>query len=249
MTSLRPFSSPSSTSAVTSQEKRLAPLAANLITGSETRLMSQHQNPARCDIPSFGGYFLGLEVPRSCSFPGWAARDLLDRASKKGKGQQAKKGKGQQAVLIRALYRGKEPHLAFKAGGNEMAQLKIPTSGIVTASEKYTSAHSKHAGICFFVLKWDKLPTDTDSESDNVNYRRKGNASPLPARVPPGTNYGRLPEIGQALRTSLDHYKVILKPIQFAANCCHMSRATWTDHQAKENHSSVAAICAILHFS
>ena len=71
-----------------------------------------------------------------------------------------------------------------------MAQLKIPTSGIVTTSEKYTIAHSKHTGICFFVLKGDKLPTDTDSESDNVNYRRKGNASPLPARVPPGTNAG-----------------------------------------------------------
>ena len=125
-----------------------------------------HQEPRRCHVPTFGAYFLGLETGRSNSFPGWAARGFLDRASKKGKGQLL-------PVLIGALFRGKDPHLSFKAGGNEMAQLKVRGCGIVTTSEKYTIAHSKHTGVCFFALKWDKLPTDTDSESDNVNYRRQ----------------------------------------------------------------------------
>ena len=60
--------------------------------------------------------------------------------------------KGQQTVLIGALYRGADPHVSFKAGGNETAQLKIPGCGIVTTSEKYTIAHSKRTGVCFFDL-------------------------------------------------------------------------------------------------
>jgi len=33
--------------------------------------------------PTFGGFYLGLEIGREDKFPEWAARDLMDRASKK----------------------------------------------------------------------------------------------------------------------------------------------------------------------
>lgn len=89
-------------------------------------------------------------------------------------------------VPIGTLYRGGENHIKFQAGGNETAQLKIPHCGVVTASEKYTIAHSKHTGICFFALKWDKLPNETDSESEDLTYRGKRRRSPLPTGVPPG---------------------------------------------------------------
>ena len=55
-------------------------------------------------------------------------------------------------MLIGALFRGKE---ALHAGGNDVVQLKLPGFGVVTTSEKYTLNHSKHTGICFFVLIWD----------------------------------------------------------------------------------------------
>ena len=140
-----------------------------------------HQDPRRCQLPTFGAYALGLEVGRTNTYPHWAALDLLDRASKKGKGQLP--------VLIGALYRGKEAHLSLHAGGNDMAQLKLPGFGVATTSEKYTLAHSKHTGIYFFALIWGQLPPDTGSDSeDNVNYRRRGVSSSLPQGVPPGTN-------------------------------------------------------------
>jgi len=131
----------------------------------------------KCDIPTFGGYYLGLGIGCEGSFPEWAARDLMDRASKRGKGQQK--------VLIGAFYRGAENHISFKAGGNEMCQLNVPHCGIVTMSEKYTIAH-KHVGLCF-ALKWHKLPTEDESDSDDVTYRGKRRRSPLPAETPPGT--------------------------------------------------------------
>ena len=46
----------------------------------------------------------------------------------------SKKGKGQLPVLIGALFRGKEAHLSLHAGGNDMAQLKLPGFGVVTTS-------------------------------------------------------------------------------------------------------------------
>ena len=97
-------------------------------------------------MPTFGGYFLGLEIiGREDTFPDWAARDLMDRSQKWGKGQQK--------VLIGALYRGADNHVSIKAGGNEMAQLNVAHCGIVTASEKYAVAHSNHVGLCLFALK------------------------------------------------------------------------------------------------
>ena len=85
-----------------------------------------------------------------------------------------KKGKGQQDVVIGAMYRGARQHTAFKAGGNEMAQLSVADKGIATTSEKYTIAHSNHVGLKFIALKWQNL-TDKievgDSSSEDLNYR------------------------------------------------------------------------------
>ena len=85
-----------------------------------------------------------------------------------------KKGKGQQDVIVGAMYRGACPHTAFKAGGNEMAQLSVADKGVATTSEKYTIAHSNHVGLKFIALKWQNLPAfedDGDSSSDDYNYR------------------------------------------------------------------------------
>jgi hypothetical protein len=84
------------------------------------------QDPRRCQLPTSGAFHLGLEVGRTNTYPQWAALDLLDRASKKGKGQLP--------VLIGALFHGKEAHLSLHAGGNDMAQLKLPGFGVVTTS-------------------------------------------------------------------------------------------------------------------
>lgn len=57
------------------------------------------------ELPTFGAYVLGMEVGRADSTL-WAAIDLMDGASK---------GKGQLPVLIGALYKGAEAHLALAA--------------------------------------------------------------------------------------------------------------------------------------
>jgi hypothetical protein len=108
--------------------------AQNILLEGFIRPANWSYNPdyRRCDIPTFGGYYLGLEIGREDSFPQWAARDLMDRAQKRGKGQQK--------VLIGALYCGADNHISFKAGGHETAQLNIPHCGSVPTSEKDTSA-------------------------------------------------------------------------------------------------------------
>ena len=100
------------------------------------------------------------------NFPDWAAKELMDTIQKKGKGQQD--------VVIGAMYRGASAHTAFKAGGNEMAQLSVAEKGVATTSEKYTIAHSNHVGLKFIALKWQNLKDHidvNDSSSDNCNYR------------------------------------------------------------------------------
>ena len=87
-----------------------------------------------------------------------------------------KKGKGQQEVTVGAMYRGSEEHIAFKAGGNEKAQLGVGDKGIVNTSEKYTIAHSNHVGLKFIALKWADLKGPMridigDTTSDDCNYR------------------------------------------------------------------------------
>jgi len=130
---------------------------------------SYHKNLQRCDMPTFGAFYLGREVSNSDkTFPDWAAKELLDTIQKKGKGQQD--------VVIGAMYRGARQHTAFKAGGNEMAQLSVADKGIATTSEKYTIAHSNHVGLKFIALKWQNLTDkievgDSSSEDLNLNYR------------------------------------------------------------------------------
>ena len=118
-------------------------------------------------MPTFGAFYLGREISNSDkTFPDWVAKELMDTIQKKGKGQQD--------VVIGAMYRGACQHTAFKAGGNEMAQLSVAEKGLVTTSEKYTIAHSNHVGLKFIALKWQNLTDKVDvedSSSDNCNSR------------------------------------------------------------------------------
>lgn len=101
---------------------------------------------SRCDMPTFGAFYLGQGVAKSDNFPEWAARELMDNIHKKGKGQLE--------VILGAMYRGALPHTAFKAGGRENAQIAVAEKGIVTTSEKYTITHSNHVGLKFIAMKW-----------------------------------------------------------------------------------------------
>ena len=87
-----------------------------------------------------------------------------------------KKGKGQQDVVLGPMYRGACQHTAFKAGGNEMAQLSVAEKGLATTSEKYTIADcpQQSCWVKFIALKWQNLQDHIDveeSSSDNCNYR------------------------------------------------------------------------------
>ena len=84
---------------------------------------SYHKNPQRCHLPTFGAFYLGREVSNAeKTIPAWAETALLD--------SMEKKGKGQQDVTVGAMYRGSDEHIAFKAGGNEKAQLGVGDKGI-----------------------------------------------------------------------------------------------------------------------
>ena len=128
---------------------------------------SYHQNPQRCDLPTFGAFFLGRQVSNSdTTIPPWAEQELLDAIGKKGKGQQD--------IIVGAMYRGSAEHTAYKAGGNETAQLGVIEKGIVTTAEKYTIAHSNHVGLKFIALKWANLNMKIDigdTSSDDCHYR------------------------------------------------------------------------------
>ena len=127
---------------------------------------SFNKNLGRCDMPTFGAFYLGKEIAKSDTIPDWATKELMDTIQKKGKGQQE--------VIVGAMYRGACPHTAVKSGGNEMAQISVAAKGVATTSEKYTIAHSNHAGLNFIALKWQNLPTiadDGDSSSDDYTYR------------------------------------------------------------------------------
>ena len=128
---------------------------------------SYHKNLQRCDMPTFGAFYLGREVSNSDkTIPEWAERELLDAIQKKGKGQQD--------IVTGAMYRGAHNHTAYKAGGNEMAQIAVAEKVIVTTSEKYTIAHSSHVGLKFVALKWQNLTEKIDAgdtSSEDYNYR------------------------------------------------------------------------------
>ena len=137
---------------------------------------SYHRNPQRCHLPTFGAFYLGREISNADkTFPSWAETALLD--------SMEKKGKGQQDVTVGAMYRGAHDHTAFRAGGNEKAQIQVGKKGVANTSEKYTIAHSNHVGLHFIALKWadlqgptsnDQQPRDIDlgdTDSEAYNYR------------------------------------------------------------------------------
>ena len=114
---------------------------------------SYNKDLSKCDVPTFGAFYLGREITKSDSYPDWASKELMDSAQKNCKGQQE--------VLIGAMYRGASSHIAFKAGGNETAQISVADRGVATTSEKYTIA-------------WKNLPMqddDGESSSDDITYR------------------------------------------------------------------------------
>jgi hypothetical protein len=82
-----------------------------------------NRNYQKCDVPSFGAFFLGREVANTdADIPDWAIKELMDTIQKKGKGQQE--------INIGAMYTGACQHIAFKAGGNERAQLAVAEHGV-----------------------------------------------------------------------------------------------------------------------
>ena len=130
-------------------------------------------DPKRSQVPTFGLFSMGQQVSRGdTELPRWAEIALLDRASKKGKGQQP--------ILVGAVYRGSKQHVAMKAGGNDAVQIKVAKLGVATSSEKYVVTHSAHTQVRFVAVTWEELPPlksidADDDESDNVNYRQSRN--------------------------------------------------------------------------
>ena len=120
-----------------------------------------NEDPKKCGFPNFGLFAMGQQMPSP-----WLLIDLIDRASKRGKGQQP--------ILIGALFRGKNPHIALRAGGNDLVQLKVAQRGVATSNEKYTVAHSAHTQVRFVAVTWDTIPTVNDvpsEDSDDADYR------------------------------------------------------------------------------
>ena len=135
---------------------------------------TKHPDLRRCELPTFGAFYLGREVANNdLSFPPWALQELLCAADKKGKGQQE--------FIIGAMYHGAYQHKKLDAGGNEKAMLRVADNGIVVTSEKYTIANSHNVGLQFVAMKWENLTVrpnqithrhehDASSE-DDVRYR------------------------------------------------------------------------------
>ena len=125
-------------------------------------------NLAKCELPTFGAYYLGRMIPNDLQYPDWTKKELLDSANLPGKGQQR--------IVMGAIFRGACAHTKFKAGGNEWAQVQVAKVGVVTTSEKYTIAHSEHVGVHFIAVRWKQHsePEDEDSSSDDCTYRKDG---------------------------------------------------------------------------
>eukprot|EP00435_Cladocopium_sp_Y103_P072184 s357_g39.t1 len=91
----------------------------------------------KSELPTYGCFSLGAEISsREKDIPRWNLSDLLDRASKWGKGQQE--------ILLALVYKGGGQHLALKAEGNDLVQTKCASNGVITTAEKYTVARSEH---------------------------------------------------------------------------------------------------------
>ena len=63
-------------------------------------------------MPTYGSYNLGALHPLSLTPGSWQIGDLLDRAQKRGKGQQE--------MLIIQRYTGSMLHAKYEAGGNDL---------------------------------------------------------------------------------------------------------------------------------
>ena len=155
-------------------------------------------DPKQSQLPTFGAYALGIEIARSdTQVPQWAALDLMDRASKKGKGQLP--------IFIGSLYKGKEARLSLSAGGKDMAQLKIPSVGTVTTSEKYTLTHSRHRSICFLAVTWDQFQPSLGQIPRNNRWKPVSGSENLPQNCnlevrhldhePTGTHSGSVSDV------------------------------------------------------
>ena len=65
----------------------------------------------------------------------------------------------------------------MKAGGNDLAQLKVAQLGVARSSEKYVVAHSAHTQVRFIAVTWENLPSlesVASDESDDCAYRASG---------------------------------------------------------------------------
>ena len=153
------------------------------VTGAQQILLEGKIKPAnwtynkdlrRCDLPSFGGFYLGRQVANTdTTIPPWAQQELLCSADKRGKGQQE--------IVIGAMYHGAYEHRSFQAGGNEKAMLRVADLGVVTTSEKYTIVNSHNVGLKFVAPKWENLtvrpnqivkrPEREASSEDDCRYR------------------------------------------------------------------------------
>ena len=181
---------------------------------------SYNKNFQRCDMPTFGAFYLGREVSNSDkTFPDWAAKEFMDTTQKKGKGQQD--------VVLGPMYRGACQH-TFKAGGNEMAQLSVAEKGLATTSEKYTIADcpQQSCWVKFIALKWQNLQDHIDveeSSSDTVTATTaaSGHGLRIDTQVVDRTNSRQ-----QFCRcVSLDLFGTTRKP---ELTFHDISRATWT---------------------
>ena len=111
---------------------------------------TKHKDLRRCDLPTFGAFYLGRQVANNdLSIPPWALQELLCAADKKGKGQQE--------FIIGAMYHGAYEHKKLDAGGNEKAMLRVADIGVVVTPEKYTIANSHNVGLHFVAMKWENL--------------------------------------------------------------------------------------------
>ena len=64
--------------------------------------------------------------------------------------------------------------MAFKAGGNDLVQLKVAQRGVATSNEKYTVANSANIQVRFIAVTWESIPSVEDlksDDSDELEYR------------------------------------------------------------------------------
>ena len=105
-------------------------------------------------LPTFGIFSIVQQISRNdTEIPEWAEKDLLDRASKRGKGQLP--------ILIGGIYKGSEKHVSLKAG------LTVAQTGVVTTGEKYVVCHAAHVSIRFVAVTWFDLPSVPETADDD----------------------------------------------------------------------------------